>query len=111
MPFCGILTQSTPISLADSADGSIGGKFAMFQRKRRPKAKLSSLQIIALGFLIIILTGTCLLMLPWSTQEPGGASFGDAIFTATSATCVTGLVVQDTGTYWSLFGQIVLLIR
>ena len=81
----------------------------MFQRKRRPKAKLSSLQIIALGFLIIILTGTCLLMLPWSTQEPGGASFGDAIFTATSATCVTGLVVQDTGTYWSLFGQIVII--
>lgn len=81
----------------------------MFQRKRRPKAKLSSLQIIALGFLIIILTGTCLLMLPWSTHEPGGASFGDAIFTATSATCVTGLVVQDTGTYWSLFGQIVII--
>ena len=81
----------------------------MLKRSERKKAKLSSLQIIALGFFIIILVGTFLLMLPFSTQVPGGASFGDALFTATSATCVTGLVVQDTGTYWSVFGQIVII--
>ena len=71
---------------------------------------MSSLQIIALGFLLIILAGTALLMLPCATQVPGGASLGDALFTATSATCVTGLVVQDTGTYWSTFGQVVIIV-
>ncbi|MBQ9828626.1 MAG: Trk family potassium uptake protein [Lachnospiraceae bacterium] len=49
-------------------------------------------------------------MLPFATREWGGASFSDALFTATSASCVTGLVVKDTATYWSLFGQIVILI-
>ena len=76
---------------------------------KRHKAKLSSVQIIALGFFIMILVGTGLLMLPWATQIPGGASFGDALFTATSASCVTGLVLQDTGTYWSTFGQVVII--
>lgn len=77
--------------------------------KQHSKAKLSSVQIIALGFFIMILTGTGLLMLPWATAVPGGASFGDAIFTATSASCVTGLVLQDTGAYWSVFGQVVII--
>lgn len=71
---------------------------------------LSSFQIIIFGFLAVILVGALLLMLPFSTRETGGASFMDALFTATSATCVTGLVVQDTGTYWSGFGQVVLLL-
>lgn len=70
---------------------------------------LSSFQIIILGFLAVILIGALLLMLPVSTQGKGGASFMDALFTATSATCVTGLVVQDTATYWSSFGQAVIL--
>ena len=78
--------------------------------KRQKRAKLSSLQIIALGFFIIILAGTCLLMLPCATRLPGGASFGEALFTATSATCVTGLVLRDTATYWSAFGQVVILL-
>lgn len=73
------------------------------------KTKLSSLQIIALGFFLIILIGTALLMLPWATQDGRGGSFGDAFFTATSASCVTGLVLQDTGTHWSVFGQLVIL--
>ena len=77
--------------------------------RRRTKAKLSSVQIIALGFFIMILTGTALLTLPWATRVPGGASWSDALFTATSASCVTGLVMQDTGTYWSTFGQMVIL--
>lgn len=67
-------------------------------------------QIIILGFLFLIAIGTALLMLPVSTSGPGGASFLDALFTATSATCVTGLVVQDTALYWSPFGQTVLLV-
>ena len=76
--------------------------------KRRKKAKLSNVQIIALGFFIMILLGTGLLMLPISSVSP--ASFGDALFTATSASCVTGLVQQDTGTYWTTFGQMVIIV-
>ena len=72
--------------------------------------QITSFQIITLGFLFVILAGTGLLMLPFSTVEAGGASFLDALFTATSATCVTGLIVQDTATYWSVFGQIVILL-
>ncbi|MEY8332806.1 potassium transporter TrkG [Lachnospiraceae bacterium 47-T17] len=75
----------------------------------RVRKHLSSFQIIILGFLAVILTGAFLLMLPVSTRGAGGASFMDALFTATSATCVTGLVVQDTATYWSGFGQAVIL--
>lgn len=76
----------------------------------KKKRHLSSFQIIIFGFLAVILTGAFLLMLPFSTREAGGASFMDALFTATSATCVTGLVVQDTGTYWSSFGHFVVLL-
>ncbi len=76
----------------------------------RVRKHLSSFQIIILGFLAVILAGALLLMLPVSTRHPGGASFMDALFTATSATCVTGLVVQDTATYWSSFGQAVILV-
>lgn len=72
--------------------------------------KLTQSQMIVIGFLIIILTGTFLLMLPISNREMGGASFLEALFTATSATCVTGLVVRDTYQYWTLFGQVVILI-
>lgn len=71
--------------------------------------RLSSSQIIILGFLGIILLGALLLMLPVSTQDGAGASFADALFTSTSAVCVTGLVVQDTATYWSTFGQVIIL--
>ena len=78
--------------------------------KRHRKAKLSSVQIIALGFFIMIAAGTALLMLPVSSRPPGGEAFSDALFAATSASCVTGLVPQDTGTYWTVFGQVVLLL-
>ncbi len=71
--------------------------------------RLSSSQIIILGFLGIILLGSVLLTLPISTQDRMGASFSDALFTSTSAVCVTGLIVQDTATYWSTFGQVVIL--
>ena len=74
------------------------------------KKNFSSFQIISLGFLIVILTGGFLLMLPISTKEPGGAPFLDAMFTSTSAVCVTGLVLHDTATYWSYFGQFVIIL-
>ena len=78
-------------------------------RKGKKRLQLSPTRIIALVFLGIILTGTALLMLPISsTGAP--ASFTDALFTATSATCVTGLVVGDTGTIWTGFGQAVIII-
>ena len=72
--------------------------------------RITPAQIIILGFLFLIAIGTILLMLPVSTRSPGGAPFLDALFTATSATCVTGLIVQDTALYWSPFGQAVLLV-
>ena len=72
--------------------------------------RLSSAQIIILGFAAVILLGSLVLTLPFSTRDRQGAAFGDALFTATSAVCVTGLVVQDTATYWSGFGQTVILL-
>ncbi len=75
----------------------------------RLRIKLSTMQIIALGFIIIIFIGACLLCLPFASTN-GSVDFVDALFTATSATCVTGLVVMDTGTEWTLFGQIVILV-
>lgn len=76
---------------------------------RSIKKRLSSAQIIILGFAAAILLGCLLLMLPFSTRDRQGASFADAMFTATSAVCVTGLIVQDTATYWSTFGQVIIL--
>ncbi len=72
--------------------------------------RLTSARIIILGFAAVILFGSLLLMLPFSTQEGRGAAFSDALFTATSAVCVTGLVVQDTASHWSFFGQAVILM-
>ena len=72
--------------------------------------KLSTFQIIIAGFLGLILLGTLILMQPFSVKGGVGASFGDALFTAVSAVCVTGLVVQDTASYWSTFGQAVILV-
>ena len=74
------------------------------------KRKLSSSQIILFGFAGVILIGTLLLMLPFATNSGQSASFWDALFTSTSAVCVTGLIVQDTATYWSGFGQAVILL-
>ena len=75
----------------------------------RRKRRLSSFQIITLGFAGVILLGALLLMLPISTTGENVTPFNETLFTATSAVCVTGLVVQDTGCYWSTFGQAVIL--
>nr|WP_309100626.1 TrkH family potassium uptake protein [Fredinandcohnia onubensis] len=66
-------------------------------------------RVLVLGFAIIILLGTILLTLPLATEDGKGLSFLDALFTATSATCVTGLVVVDTGDTFSMFGELVIL--
>ena len=72
--------------------------------------QLTSFRIIILGFLLVILTGCFLLMLPIATRGSENASLMDALFTSTSAVCVTGLITRDTATYWSQFGQTVILI-
>ncbi|KAI7259397.1 hypothetical protein KC345_g10320 [Hortaea werneckii] len=72
--------------------------------------KLSPPQILVLGFAVMIIIGTLLLMLPLSSVSGQPLSFINALFTATSAACVTGLVVVDTGTYFTGFGQAVILV-
>ena len=67
------------------------------------------IRTIVLSFLLVILVGTFLLMLPVSSRNHNFTQFIPALFTATSATCVTGLVVVDTYTYWTAFGQAVIL--
>lgn len=67
------------------------------------------MQIVAIGFLIVIFVGSLLLMLPFATKPGQTTSYVDALFTATSATCVTGLLPFDTFTHWTLFGQLVIL--
>ena len=77
--------------------------------ERRPHTRLNQVQFIALGFFLIIMLGTFMLMLPISSRSGEWTSFMDALFTATSTTCVTGLIVVDTFTHWSLFGQLVII--
>ena len=74
------------------------------------KKHLTSFQLIILGFAGVILLGTVLLMLPFSSLKGVPTPFHEALFTATSAVCVTGLVVKDTGSYWSLAGQTIILV-
>lgn len=78
--------------------------------KSYKKKHLTSFQLIILGFAGVILLGTVLLMLPVSSLDKVPTSFHEALFTATSAVCVTGLVVKDTGSYWSLTGQTIILV-
>lgn len=77
--------------------------------KERNRKKPNLYRLLAIGFALIILTGAVLLTLPISSAEGISTPFEDALLTATSATCITGLVVYDTATHWSLFGQAVIL--
>lgn len=77
--------------------------------KNKPKIKLSVWQLLALGFLAVILLGSIFLILPCSTAN-GKTSYLDALFTAASATCVTGLAVHNTAQHWTMFGQIVIIL-
>lgn len=78
-------------------------------KKKKFLYRLSYTRIVAGGYFLLLLTGTFLLMLPVSARNGEWTPFADALTTATSASCVTGLIVYDTFTHWSLFGQIVLL--
>lgn len=74
------------------------------------KKKISRTRIIALGFILMILVGSLLLMLPAASADGQSADPVTALFTATSASCVTGLIARDTATGWSLFGQAVIIV-
>ena len=73
------------------------------------RSHLTQTQFIAYGFIGVILTGTLLLMLPVSSKSGTVSPFLNCLFTATSASCVTGLIVYDTWTHWSVFGQLVII--
>ena len=77
---------------------------------RWKQGHITPAQVIMAGFGAIILAGTLLLCLPFATASGRSAGLETALFTATSATCVTGLVLQDTATFWSPFGQAVILL-
>ena len=81
---------------------------ALDLNNKKPKAKKSTTRLIAFGFAMIILIGSLLLTLPFANKS-GQGNFLNALFTATSATCVTGLVVADTYQNWTTFGQLVIL--
>ena len=74
------------------------------------RPRMSQMQVISLGFFLIIMSGTLLLGLPISSRSGEATPFLDCLFTATSATCVTGLVTVDTYSHWSVFGQCVILL-
>lgn len=76
----------------------------------RKSNKLKGVQILALGFLVVILIGAIILTLPISSATRQYTNFLDALFTSTSAVCVTGLVTLDTGTHWSMFGQTIIML-
>ncbi len=90
----------------------------MFKRSERPRKmerpavwiKMNPPKALSVGFLILIAVGTLLLMLPFATKDRHHLSFIDALFEATSAVCVTGLVVVGTETTFTMFGQIVLMV-
>ena len=73
------------------------------------KIRLTPVRLLVLGYLSVIIIGTLLLIIPFSSKISGSASFMDALFTTVSASCVTGLIIQDTASYWSTFGQVVIL--
>lgn len=78
--------------------------------KKKFRIKLSVWQFLALGYLIVILAGSVFLVLPFAAADGKSVNYLQALFTATSATCVTGLTVVNTAADWSLFGQIIILL-
>ena len=77
---------------------------------REKKIRFSPVQLIPFSFLFVIIVGAFLLMLPVATVSGKSAGAVTALFTSTTSVCVTGLTVVDTCSYWSLFGQIVMII-
>lgn len=77
--------------------------------RKKPKRRMTAKKVVGIGFALLILAGAILLSMPFATKT-GGISFVDALFTSASASCVTGLVVFDTYTQFTLFGQIIILL-
>lgn len=86
-----------------------GSFLKLFPALKQKFLRMQPTQTIVLVFLALILTGAFLLMLPISSKSNTVTPFIDTLFTATSATCITGLVVYDTFVHWSIFGQLVIL--
>ncbi|MCY6482767.1 TrkH family potassium uptake protein [Clostridium aestuarii] len=82
----------------------------MLNLKKKRKRKLAPVQIVALGFVIVIFIGALLLMLPISSEGGIRTPFIDCIFTSTSAVCVTGLITLNTAEYWSYFGKTIIIM-
>lgn len=78
--------------------------------QKKNKRRLSPVQILALGFAIVIFIGGCLLTLPMSSRDGSITPFVDCIFTSTSAVCVTGLTTLNTAEHWSYFGKTIIVI-
>lgn len=93
----------------------MGGKliYLKYNKKEKNKKhylpKIAPTKLLVLSFVVLILTGAVLLSMPFSSRSGEWTPFIDSLFTATSATCITGLVVYDTYTYWSTAGQIIIL--
>ncbi len=82
----------------------------MIDKKKRVNIDLKPTQILVLGFMLLIAIGTLLLNLPIASNDGQSIGLIDALFTATSAVCVTGLVVVNTAAHWTVFGKAVILI-
>ena len=97
--------------MAEGSDKA-GNEITSIKKLRKwfpSRKRMSQTQYIAFGFLGVILAGSLLLMLPISSRDGQSSEFLSCLFTATSASCVTGLVVYDTWSHWSVFGQLVIL--
>ncbi len=99
-----------PSGCAPRRVGSVHSRAVRERGNTAKRHRLHPAQVVVSGFALTILIGTMVLMLPNARVGPGGASFLEALFTATSAVCVTGLTVVDTAVYWTPFGQIVILV-
>jgi trk system potassium uptake protein len=97
-------------SSAEASDAPSGVVARRLEQRLARAPRRPPGQLVALGFLTLIGLGSLLLWTPMARSGPGSANLMDALFTATSATCVVGLTVVDTGTHWSHFGQVVILV-
>ena len=82
----------------------------MTKNRNGKKIRLKETQLLILGYLLVILVGSFLLSMPAASRDGEWTNYADALFTATSSTCVTGLVTADTFLKWTGFGQVVILI-
>lgn len=101
---------NTSVNVLPAQMGAGQNEVNPFGFKRETAASVTATQVIAISFAAVIFCGALLLMLPFASKSGESCGFMTAIFTATSATCVTGLIIVDTLTAWTLFGQVVILL-